>query len=286
MNKAQLLIAMLYGRAGNVDGTEETPVEDEVDWGALFDEPKDTDTEVDPAPVETPPEEEAPNTDPQPEPVVAQPEEVKPTPEPEQKPVVETPTQPVEQPKRMTAEEFEAQRVKVMGELEAMYPISKDEADQLLAEPEKMLPKLAAQVHMNVMQTVFQLVQQQQQMLPQVVEQTTTMVKKKQEASQEFSARWPGLVDTEEGQKAALEAARLVRSRNPNASVQEVIEQSGRIAYSILGKDVPAKAAPSAPAPTKAKPTPHAPATTKSSAGVKPQQMTEEEAFYASLANN
>jgi hypothetical protein len=135
------------------------------------------------------------------------------------------------------------------------------------------------------MRQMAQVMQEFQQNLPQVVEQTSKVVETKQKAANDFNTRWPGLVDSPEGQQAALQAVQLVRSRNPKSSMQEVIEQSGRIAYSILGKDVPVVAPAAKPPVQSQKPKPHLPAATKSAGTVQTQQMSPEEEFYASLGN-
>lgn len=275
MVNVQILSPLWYGFAG--EGEAEVP-SDDVNWSTLFDEPQELPKDEVPAPVETPPADDPVPVAPQPPVVPVPPEEEVPAPKEEPKPAEPIPTPPVEQPK---PEEYEAQLQKVMGELEGMYAISKDDADLFVTEPEKALPKLAAKLHFTIMQQFAQMQQQWQQSLPDTIEQTTKVVQRKQEAATAFSMRWPELAVGEESQAAVVEAVRLVKARNPNLSLQDTIEKSGRLAYSILGKEVPSQ---ETPAPKKAeKPVPHTPASTKSAA-VQTQQLTEEEAFYASLA--
>lgn len=289
MNKAQKLYTLWYGVAGEGEPTEGG---EEVNWESLFDavpeeeddELKEKPVEGSPAPVETPPADDVTNVVPQPEPVANAPKEEVITPEaPAPKPTEEAPKPPVEQPKQLTEAEQQAQLTQLQGELEGMYGVSKEEADLLMTEPEKVLPKLAAKVHLNIMRQMADVFRDFQQSLPQVVEQTTKVVETKQKAANDFSARWPGLIDTPEGQQAAVQAAQIVRSRNPKLSLQEVIEQSGRIAYSILGKDVPVPAPTAKQGQSAQKPKPHIPAATKSAGTVQTQQLSPEEAFYASL---
>lgn len=286
MNKAMILLAHLYGFAGNT-GDPEVPSDDTPDWSTLFDdeiEPQDSPTDENPAPVETPPAEETPAPAPQPAPEVEPPkEEVVPPAEDAPKPEAEAPKPPVEQPKELTQAERDAQIAQFQGELEGMYAITEQEADALLADPVKTLPKFAAQIHLKVMQQVAMAMQAYQQTLPQVVEQTTEVVKQKREAADEFNTRWPGLTATVEGQQASIQAIQIAKQQNPTASRKDIIEKSGRIAYSILGKDVPA-VVPPAPA-AKQKPTPHLPAATKSAGNVQPQQLTQEQEFYATLGD-
>jgi len=291
MNKAMMLYALWYGFAG--EGESDA---DAVDWSTLFDPSSESEGEEEkeshegaadapPAPVENPPADAVPEPVLDETPVTEEPKkEVTPEKADEGKKEEETQKLPVEQPKVLSPEEQEAQMAQFQGELEGLYAISSVDADMLVSNPEKVLPKLAAQVHLNVMRQMAQLMAQYQQTLPSVVEETTKVAKKKEEAAVEFNSRWPGLADTPEGQQATLEAVRIVKARNPNASMKKVIEESGRIAYSILGKDVPA-----APAPEQKqggqKPKPHIPAASKSAGSVQTQQLSPEELFYASLAN-
>jgi hypothetical protein len=280
MNKT--LSVLLYGVAGE---GEQQPAE--FDWGSLFDEPSDEpndpDTDVDPAPVETPPakEEIAPEPKVEEEPAKVE-EDPQPTPEPKvEEPVIPEPV--VEQPKQLTKEEQQAQLDQFRGELEGMYKISKDDADALTTDPESVFPKLAANLHMQIMTQVVTLLQQHQSQLPQVVEQTARVVKSKEDAANKFQERWPELLATPEGQKVAAEAAQIVRTRNPKASLEDVIEKSGKLAYTLLGKDIPVvgTVAPK----VAAKPKPHVPASTKS-APVVTQQPNPEADFYASFGDN
>ena len=266
-----------YGFAGN-DGEPAPQATDDVDWGTLFDdedkEPKEEITDELPAEDIIPPvvEEVVPEVVPE---VPAL------EPEPAVVPPVAAPTQPVEQPKALSQEELQAQQDKYLSELEKEFEISKEDSDLLVTNPEKVLPKIAVNLYKRVMMDVAQAMAHMQHQLPAVVEQTSKTVKQKEDASVAFKARWPGLLDSAEGQQAAVTAAQLYRQQKPNATMQEVIDNSGRIAYSILGKDVPAKT-PAQAAPAASKPKPHTPASSKT-AGVQTKQMTEEEAFYASF---
>ncbi|QGH73588.1 MAG: lipid binding protein [Siphoviridae sp. ct7UA22] len=286
---AALKILLMYGYAGNTEtdtDVDPAPVDD-IDWANMFDEPQDEEKEIlDPAPVETPPADEVPEPAPQPTPEPSPEEEIKPEDPPKVEPQ-ETPKPPVEQPKPQTQEEINAQFEAYKGALEKDFALSKEDADLIVSDPEKVFPRLMTNFYMRVMNDVYQMHQQSQNQLPQVIEQTTKAVETKTKAIDAFQSRWPDLLSTPEGQEAAAQAAVIARKRTPNASLKDIVESSGRIAYSILGKDVPqqAPAQQQANAQPAVKPKPHSPASTKGAA-VKTQQLSAEEAFFASINPN
>lgn len=278
-NKAKALLK-LFGVAG--DSEESQPEGQESifpDWENLFneetqeeaeateEEEKEPEAEDDKKPEETPAEEIKPETNPKPV------EETKPEVIPEPKKEEQPPQQ----------EAFDV--TKFQAELETAYQLSQDDADLMLTSPEKVIPKLAAKMHMQVLEHVSALIQSVQQSLPQVVEQTSKQVSAKEKLFNQYKEAWPELV-SKEHEDVVKESIQIAKRRKPNAPIEEIIDLSGKIAYAALGKDVPTVAAPASEKPKeKAKPRPHTPAKTTSSAQTqsKPAEGSLE-AFYASLS--
>jgi hypothetical protein len=79
---------------------------------------------------------------------------VVPTATPTQIAAPETPTQPVAPP-----EVYQSWRVAREKELEGLYALNEEDAQAALTEPEKLLPKMAAKLHIGVLSLLFGLSQ-------------------------------------------------------------------------------------------------------------------------------
>jgi hypothetical protein len=125
--------------------------------------------------------------------------------------------------------DFAAQRTAFMDALEKRYAIPAELATQLLTEPEVVLPKLAAQVHMAaVEQTLAQL----QGILPQAIEQVTGAQVRENQAKQEFYSAWPELKGYE---RQVLSAGQMFRQINPSATKEQAVQAIGQLAMQALG---------------------------------------------------
>jgi hypothetical protein len=127
-----------------------------------------------------------------------------------------------------------------MADLEKRYAIPADLATQLLTEPEIVLPKLAAQVHMAA---VEQTLAQMRMLLPQTIESVTAAQVRESQAKTEFYSSWPELQGHEQ---QVLAAGHMFRQINPTATKEQAIQAIGQLTMQALGMQ---RQAPTAPTP-------------------------------------
>jgi hypothetical protein len=137
---------------------------------------------------------------------------------------------------------------KYQADLEKYYAIEEKElVAQLESEPHLALPKLAAKLHMAI---VNEAIARLNGYLPVALTQHSEITRVETEAKNAFYGRWPGLKGQE---KQVLEMGRMYRSQNPSATQEAALEAVGRLVYAAMGQpapgDVPAAGAPAA-APT------------------------------------
>jgi hypothetical protein len=140
-----------------------------------------------------------------------------------------------------------------ISKLEGIYKLSDDAAAQLLSEPEVVLPKMAAQLHMAVTEAVLQSVNNALPKVIQSIQQTETV---EQKAQKIFNDANPDLVDPKY-RDGIFKVGMMYRQMNPNATPEEsarVIGNMVRTAYGLQAASaVPTSVAPAAPpAPTPA----------------------------------
>jgi hypothetical protein len=128
--------------------------------------------------------------------------------------------------------------------LETRYAVSPELASELSLSPEKALPKLLAQAHMNAMQDTLAAMQK---MMPQAVDQTLTAKSDAQKAADEFFGVWPELKDAAHGQQV-VNAINTYRAMNKSATREQIIRGGGMLALTALGLPIPARVLDGAPA--------------------------------------
>lgn len=240
----------------NADGVEEPePEPEEVEGEA--EEGEDTGEEEKTEPDKVEEKEEA---------------KVEPTPEPA-KPAEE------ESAPEVDPEVAAQARQDFLADVEKSFEISDDDANMLLTEPEKVLPKLGAMVYDRAMQDVAHLVQQQQQQFMQALPQIITHTQ--QAATQEDTARAtflevnPGLDSVGNLNDLVDALAPTVMQANPGKSGKELMGIIGNMIYPMVGMARPAAATQEQPAPTKVKP--HVPAAPSAPSAVLPNAVPEGE---------
>lgn len=144
-------------------------------------------------------------------------------------------------------EEWRAQQVSA---LEKSYFVSPEAADKFLTEPEVALPKLAAQLHMGVMEQVMQAVQAA---VPQWITAHQTMANQEKTSREQFYAVNQDL-NNPAYERAILHMGTTFRQMNPTASADEAARVIGNMVRSALGLQAPPNAVvtPAAPAPAAA----------------------------------
>lgn len=182
-----------------------------------------------PVPAATPPQ---PAAAPTPAPVVA--DAPQPTPA--------APAAPVDLP---------ALRAKEVERLTGLYALNQEDAANIVAQPETVVPKMLANLHVNVCDAVVNAIMSR---LPETVQAVMQQGNTAKEAEDAFFGKWPQLKDTKYRQtvERAIVAARQV---NPAASRDEMIQAAGVQAMIALRIPLPAElftppqaAAPTAPA--------------------------------------
>jgi len=131
------------------------------------------------------------------------------------------PEQPatVPQEQQLTPEQKQQAEMAYVAQLERLYQFDEDTALKLQTEPEKVLPALAAKLHLDVMKTVLA---QVQGMIPTVLEKQTVAAKREQEAESMFFTTWPELRGYD---KQIMEVGRMYRQLNPNAPAAEAVKR-------------------------------------------------------------
>jgi hypothetical protein len=234
------------GGGRGIDGQVQTDEEKslESDMAALFDDsdPVDELTVEDntpPAPVVAPVE--IPNEPPVQAVALAQ--------------TVPTPTQEVVQPLQATSQvqtppaqeapsqpevNWEESRNAARAELEKRYALSPEDADAMISEPEKVLPKLASQMYLDIYESVMS---SMQALLPQAVHQVTYVSARNQKDESDFYGTWPALKN-EQFQNDVLRIGKMYRQMNPQASKEQFIQEVGVQAMLALKLPLPNMAPP------------------------------------------
>jgi hypothetical protein len=140
-----------------------------------------------------------------------------------------------------------------ISQLSQFYAIDEADAQSLQTEPELILPKLAANMHMAVTKSILASVQA---MLPQMLAHHTQQMTVEQQARNEFFTANPDLVGQED---AVLQVGKMFRAANPTATKEQAVKVIGDMVRMSLGLPIqqaqetpppqtPAPAVPSAPA--------------------------------------
>lgn len=263
----------------HVIGEGEEGVNDfEDDWGALediFGEGVDTSNDDvnnehidDPAnsEIEVPPEGSQPPASPVPEvkaPVATDDKETPPAVEPDKS--VSQPTQAQEiATEEVPAARTPEQEAQVLGQLQdalsKQYVLSEEQADLLVTDPNKVVPQLLAQMHMNVLSHALRMVQES---LPQQFTQHTERALAEQKLNDQFSAAFPDLsLSDKEVNQAVTQAVALVKTQMPKATMEEKIQRVGALTRALLGKPAPTAQAVQQPVSRPAAPQPVSPSRT------------------------
>lgn len=176
--------------------------------------------------VKTPEAEEAPEEEP-----VVPPAEPAPVVEPEQPTTEEQPAQ-VQTPEQAQAmqEEIGVARGKVLDTLSTMYALTEEESETLQLEPEKVLPRLAAQLHLNITEALQAGIESQ---LPQMMQQATIAEQTKEKSVNAFYDAWPDLKGDDK-EATVLRVMKSYRSTNPTATTEQIIREGGVMAMMAL----------------------------------------------------
>ena len=145
------------------------------------------------------------------------------------------PTQEQQQPQQPQWDPEEAARQVEAWEksLEPAYAISQEDADLLLTDPDKVLPRMAARLHRNVMESVMHSFQQ---FVPSVVHATVHQREAVNQAKETFYSKWP---DLRQHEQLVEQVATMQRQLNPQLSMEELHRQVGLQASVMLQLPIP-----------------------------------------------
>lgn len=224
MGKYKWLLLAEAGEGNDLAGGPAEPQgdDDSAKWADFLSENEEEPVDLDDE--ETPVTEEPAPTSPQTEPAPTQ-----------ETPAVlegqETPTAPAIPPAPVaTPEQLKEYKEKFSAALESHYAFDEEQATALQVEPEKVLPKLAARLHMEVLDNVMQHVYSA---LPNVIQSYTEMSSREMKAQEEFYGAWPELKGHDQ---QVLQMGQMYRQMNPAATPQEAIQRIGEMTMAALGK--------------------------------------------------
>lgn len=173
-------------------------------------------------------------------PTIVPPVETPPVPVVEPVPVpVSVPRPPVAPPEPFDIAKWEQEQ---LSGLEKLYAINEEDANRLQTEPEIMLPKLAANMHMTVTRSVMTAIQS---MIPEILANQNTMRSADDEARAVFYGVNPDLNDPKY-EPAVLQVAQMFRAANPSAPREVAVKTIGQMVRMSLGIAPPVAANPSA----------------------------------------
>lgn len=146
---------------------------------------------------------------------------------------------------------IEQHRERALPELQKLYQLTQEEADELNTNLVEALPKLAAKLHFEVVMSAYQAVQSR---LPEMIQGFMLHDRQVQEANNAFYAKWPDLKGDAHVEKVR-NAIKAYKAANPQATREEIINGAGAMVMISMGKN------PFASAPSQAQPSvPSAPA--------------------------
>lgn len=126
------------------------------------------------------------------------------------------------------------------------YSINEEDAAKLLTEPETVLPRLAAQMHMEVMESAMRAMQV---MMPQMLQGLQHSQQRETEARTFFVDKNPDLADPRL-QPAIFEMGKVYRKLNPTVPAEEAVIAIGNLVRASLGIVAPQPGAGTPPAAT------------------------------------
>ncbi len=145
------------------------------------------------------------------------------TPAPTATPVATPTATPPVAPAEPTAPDFAALRSQQAERLATAYALSEEDARTMLVEPEKVIPKLAAQLHLDVFEATVNAIVSA---LPRIIESQTQQRTARELAKQEFYTEFPALEDSK-FERQVETAIVMYKQLNPQATRAQAIAAAG-----------------------------------------------------------
>lgn len=216
--------------------------------------------------------------------VVTQPSTLPPS-EPAAAPVAQPPAAPQVQPAAApaaapapvpaapTEAELKAARSSLVDQISANYKLSEDDKAALLVDPDKVLPKIAGNLFVDVLEAVSRVVLGQ---VPQHIQQHMSRQNEALEARKAFFKEFPAL-DKPEYIPVLQQVTATYQQLNPKVPIAEARTAVGKLASAMLG--LPAEGTSPAPTPTPVAPVRPATPLQPGATAVRPTQTAASNIF-------
>ena len=195
----------------------------DVDFSQIAGDALELDSEFQPPPPsagETPPEPQLPA------PPVQEPQ-----PQPQPQPPVQVQPQPQPQPEDLT-KQWEAKRDEIRQFIESRYRLNQEDEAKFLTEPGAVVPKLVANLFMDVYDAVFMNLVNQ---LPAFVGSIVGKTREAENFEKKFYDKWPMLKAKPEYDATVRRIAASYRQLNRSVPVEQAIQDIGAQAVVALG---------------------------------------------------
>jgi hypothetical protein len=162
-----------------------------------------------------------------------------PAPQPAQStPPPQTQVQPQAAEPQVAPEVYQNWRTNRLTELEQHYTFNEDESAALLTEPELVLPKLAAKVHMEVLENSMRAMQA---MVPVMMQQVQHHAQVNTQAQSLFTSINPDLADPR-FEPVIIQLGQTFRQMNRTAGPEEASRAIGNLVRAALNMQAPGQA--------------------------------------------
>jgi hypothetical protein len=214
---------------GGLEGLDDLLSDDESSDGSFAELSSDADERPQEVSNEPPAPSPAPAQEPAPAPATAPEPTAPPAPEPAAQPsppaaeVPLPPPAPVDPAAELARQQQHRQEFE--SKLTSLYSMDETTAQEFDTNPAAVLPKIAAKLHIEVLQATVQGVMQA---LPQVLEQYNGQQAAVKQAEDEFYGAWPEL-NKPELRQSVREMSRQWRALNPGASKADAIANVGAL---------------------------------------------------------
>lgn len=142
-------------------------------------------------------------------------------------------------------DQWSAAEGQIVNDLAQRFQLSAEDVELLQAQPEAVLPQMAARV---LYQAIASVHRQLEEFGPRMVEQYVRQSDAYKKNENDFFSMHPGLKTMTEEQKASVGAiAKVYRQMNPNASRDDVMKSVGLLAHQKFGIPIPAVVPPAQP---------------------------------------
>lgn len=136
-----------------------------------------------------------------------------------------------EAPAQLSPEDLQKMRDDFISQTAEGFQFSEEEAEELRVEPEKALPKILAKVQVQALESAVQIMRAN---LPELVRQQLGANQSAMTAEKKFYGKFPEL-KSKEAVKVAEGMAKAYRSANPDATLDEVIDNVGYMTWRKMG---------------------------------------------------